>query len=73
MKKRLLLLLCMIACVFSLVACSSDKEKTSSKKSLQYDEETLKSEIEGIINSFTAMSKDDAEKKLEDVEEGTLD
>ena len=73
MKKRLLLLLCMIACVFSLVACSSDKEKTSSKKSLQYDEETLHSEIEGIINSFTAMSKDEAEKNLEDVEEGTLD
>ena len=73
MKKRLLLLFCMIACLFSLVACESNGDKKSSKKALQYDEESLKSQLEQVITDLSNISKKDALNNLELVEKGTMD
>lgn len=68
MKKRLLLLLCMIACVFSLVACNDGTKKEFKVK---YDEEALKQTISQYITEISKLSKEDAEAELDNLKVGT--
>lgn len=70
MKKRLVLLLCMIACVFSLVACSSEKRQT---KTFKYDKEAEQEAIEETVKMISGLSKKDAEKAMENCEEGSYE
>lgn len=72
MKKRFLLLLCMIACLFSLVACGKSTEKNT-KKAIEYDEITLKQNLDTLIDQLNSMSKAEIKKALSELDEGSAD
>jgi sodium pump decarboxylase gamma subunit len=71
--KKLLVLLCMVACVFGVTACGSDTKQTS-QKTLQYDEAGVKEFVRQIIGELSSYTDEQLEmiKEGPNMDEGTV-
>ena len=59
--KKIISLLCMAACIFSLAACSADEAKSSAAS---YDETIYKTGVDNILQSLSEFSEEDIESVL---------